>query len=187
MKKSKQHQEGAKTPVAQVMAEPLLVITKGLRSQEHLCDCLERIADSLPDNIDPCLVAATLHAMKHDLALCILDDEDALFPLLESHSVPDDNVAELLSDLRRGNAIDECYAAEVIEELQNLARDAKPDRADALGYLLRAFFETRRRHIACQKAVVIPLAGKRLNAEALRVLAARMLRHRDQHLDLQGR
>ncbi|MFW6024403.1 MAG: hypothetical protein ACOC8P_02165 [Dichotomicrobium sp.] len=186
MKKSKQDQDGAKTAVVQVVADPLLVIMKGLRSQEHLCDCLEQIADSLPDNIDPSLVAATLHLMEHDLALCILDDEDGLFPLLESHSVPGDNVAELLLDLRRGNAMDECYAAEVVEELQNLARDPKPDRPDALGYLLRAFFETRRRHIAWEKAVVMPLARERLDAEAQRVLAARMLRHRDQHVDLQG-
>lgn len=162
--------------------EPLAVIEHGQKVQQYLCHCLEAIADGLPDNLDQVLVGTTLPLLKQELGNCIRDHEDALYPLLEVRALPDDCVRELLPAVKEGNARDLSYASDIAEQLEHLARGGKPENPDMLGYMLRGFFETRRRHNAWENAVIVPLARKRLTAEDQKALAARMLQHRGQHL-----
>ena len=54
----------------------------------------------------------------------------------------------------------------------------RPDNPDMLGYMLRGFFETQRRHVAWENAVVMPLAYARLTQDDLRELSRVMLDNR---------
>ena len=48
-----------------------------------------------------------------------------------------------------------------------------------VGYMLRSFFESYRRHIHWENVVVLPLARARLTREDIEELGAAMSRHRE--------
>jgi hemerythrin-like domain-containing protein len=54
-----------------------------------------------------------------------------------------------------------------LESLDALSRGARLKNPDMVGYMLRSFFESYRRHIHWENAVVLPLARSRLSAEDL--------------------
>jgi hemerythrin-like domain-containing protein len=157
---------------------PLDVILQEHRWQEKLCDALERIADDLPDNVDRMLVAAVLPMLRVDLAVHVRDEEDGLFPLMRGRSRPEDNFDEIAEVLSLEHAADAGFADEIIDQLEDLRDGRRPLNPDMLGYMLRGFFETQRRHLAWEDAVVLPLARARLRSEDLRQLSAVMLENR---------
>ena len=162
------------------MAEnPIDVIARDHRFVEHLCDALERIAESLPDRVDCILVTGVVSSLKVNLAIHIRDEEDGLFPLLEKQALPDDNISGILAELAIEHATDEGFADDIIEELECLARGEKPQNAELLGHMLRNFFEHLRRHLAWEDAIVIPMAQKRLNPDDLESLSKAMIKHRE--------
>ena len=46
---------------------------------------------------------------------------------------------------------DQCFAEELTEALRGLSQTRKPDNPDALGYMLRGFFEAVRRYVAFER------------------------------------
>ncbi len=159
-------------------SNPLDVIAHEHKWQEKLCNALERIADDLPDNVDRMLVAAVLPMLRVDLGVHIRDEEEGLFPLMRKRSQPGDNFDEIAEVLSLEHSSDEGFADEVLDQLEGLKDGARPQNPDMLGYMLRGFFETQRRHLAWEDAVVLPLARERLTAEDLRQLSRIMLENR---------
>lgn len=51
---------------------------------------------------------------------------------------------------------DECFAGELTEALLLLGRNGSADNPEALGFMLRGFFEARRRHVAFEREHVLP-------------------------------
>lgn len=119
-----------------------------------LCDSLEAIADSLPNRVDrhACLaVASELLPQMRELHAF---EEAALFPpyrALEPH-------AESIRRLRAEHVEDEAGAEELTEVLLGIGHGAPVRNAEALGFMLRALFETVRRHIAFEREHVVPIA-----------------------------
>lgn len=159
-------------------ANPLDVLLHEHTLQEILCDTLERIADGLPDNVDRSLVTAVLPMLMQDLAIHMCDEERGLFPLLDKRTKAKDNFAKIWKTLSQEHAADWGYAEELIEQLEGLASGKRPDNPDMLGYMLRGFFETQRRHLAWENTVLLPLAHSRLNADDLRELSKVMVENR---------
>lgn len=159
-------------------SNPLDVIAHEHKWQEKLCDALERIADDLPDNVDRMLVAAILPMLRNDFAIHIRDEEQGLFPLLCKRCGPDDNFDEIASTLSIEHAADKGFADEILDQLEELNSGARPHNPDMLGYMLRGFFETQRRHLAWEDAVVLPLARQRLIDSDLQELSRVMLANR---------
>jgi hypothetical protein len=60
--------------------------------------------------------------------------------------------------LLRENAEDLCYAEELQETLRELGDGRHTVSTDALGYMLRGFFESRRRRIALEREILTALA-----------------------------
>ncbi|MGW9230494.1 hemerythrin domain-containing protein [Pseudorhizobium sp. NPDC055634] len=118
--------------------------------QLALCDELEDIADSLPAKVSKqkCIYAAkTLIQMvqaHHRF------EETVLFPRVHQKNAAADS-SETLSRLRYEHLEDEGYAEELAETLLKLGSD-RPVNVEALGYMLRGFFEGTRRHIAFEQA-----------------------------------
>ena len=159
-------------------SNPLDVISHEHRWQEKLCDALERIADDLPDNVDQMLVAAVLPMLRVDLGVHIRDEEEGLFPLMRGRAQPGDNFEEIAEVLLLEHSADEGFADEIVDQLENLKDGRRPQNPDMLGYMLRGFFETQRRHLAWEDAVVLPLARARLTPDDLRQLSRIMLENR---------
>jgi len=143
-----------------------------------LCDMLESIADSLPDEVDPLQCRQALTSLQIELPLHHKDEEVGLFPLLERRARPKDNLSEHLAQLSLEHATDESFADELSQELDSLSRGERPHNPNMLGYMLRGFFESYRRHLHWENTVLLPLARKRLTESDLGVLAKTMQRHR---------
>lgn len=118
--------------------------------QLALCDELEEIADSLPGNVNrqKCIYAAkTLAPLVRGIHHY---EETNLFPrvIRSTGRLADD---ETLSRLRYEHLQDEGYAEELTEALFALG-SGKPVNMEAVGYMLRGFFEGMRRHIAFERS-----------------------------------
>ena len=117
-----------------------------------LCDELETVADSLPHDIDPqhCLYLARaicpMVARAHDL------EESLLFPRLQGRAG-----LATLERLRFEHYEDMCFAEEVRDALMSIGRGDPAPSFEAIGYMLRGFFEAVRRHVAFERELVVPL------------------------------
>nr|CAD6413495.1 hemerythrin domain-containing protein [Rhizobium sp. Q54] len=118
--------------------------------QLALCDELEEIADSLPANVNKqkCIYAAK--ALMPMIQALHRYEETVLFPRVQQRNGADSQ-GETLSRLRYEHLEDEGYAEELTETLLKLGSD-DPVNVEAVGYMLRGFFEGMRRHIAFERA-----------------------------------
>ena len=136
--------------------EPIKVIERAHGEVLKLCQQLEEIADSLPTLVD--------HGICRDVSTRIVPliadvhryEETILFPWLEQHYPEKPVLHESLLRLRAEHLEDEDYAGEISEVLQRIARD-RSYQPEAVGYMLRGFFEGVRRHVACEREYLYEL------------------------------
>lgn len=122
-----------------------------------LCDELEAVADSLPLGADRqrCLhLARTVYPL---VASTHRIEESLLFDPLNSLAGQVPGVLATLERLRFEHHSDLCFAEELHDALLDYGRGENPMTADAIGYMLRAFFESVRRHVAFEREILIPL------------------------------
>lgn len=126
----------------------------------RLCTQLEDVADSLPANIDrmACLtIASEIEPLVRGIHRF---EEEALFPayaaVLKAEGRDLGSVDRLMSE----HVEDECFAAELAEALFDLGRGGTVDNPEALGFMLRGFFESKRRHVAFEREHVLPMVAK---------------------------
>jgi len=166
--------------------DPLDIILKEHDAHQVLCNLLEEIADSLPDDVDLTKARCAVDVLKNELPQHHRIEEEALFPTLMKYAVEEDNVGEIVARLNEEHIVDEGFAEELIEILEDLAQGQKIEDANMFGYMLRGFFENYRRHIMWENNVVLPLARRRLPAEGLRELASLIVGLRARFADESG-
>lgn len=157
---------------------PLDLIEHDHLAQAQLCNSLEQIADDLPDNVDRRLCRKVIDSLQFEMPRHHRSEELGLFPLIERRALPDDNIHDILARLALEHATDESFADELLESLQGLSEGRKLKNPDMVGYMLRSFFESYRRHILWENAIVLPLARARLTREDLEELDRAMVGHR---------
>lgn len=121
------------------------------RLQLALCDDLEAIADSLPSNVvnQDCVFAAkSLGRLIRDVHAY---EEETLFPALTQVFPSSSEFAGAIDRLTFEHLADECYADDIAEKLLYLGTGGRDVNMEALGYMLRGFFEALRRHIAFER------------------------------------
>lgn len=169
--------------VSTVLEDPLVAISREHAQERALCDTLEAIADALPSPPDPALCASLTRELDENLLRHHADEEVGLFPLLRARAHPEDRAEEILAHLEEEHAEAEALAAEVVATLEQLANAAcgPPCASEAAvaGYVLRGFFQSRRRHLVWEEATVLPMAATRLGLCDRRELAALMSRIRN--------
>jgi hemerythrin-like domain-containing protein len=154
--------------------DPIGVFEHEHMRHREMCDCLEAIADGLPDLVDPRLCASLAAMLRVDLPAHHRREEEVLFPLLQMRAEPDQDVGGMLAQLRREHAIDEGYADELCDLLDSLATGGRPENPDMVGYMLRGFFESYRRHLHWERAIILPLARRLLTDDDLRGLTEQL-------------
>lgn len=110
----------------------------------RLCDRLEMIADCLP-GADSSICLAISDELEQLVDATHALEEEALFPLLVA--VNRVELDKTIARLRQEHLSDSSSAEEVSEILRGLAVGRPDLSADAIGYLLRSFFDAMRRHI----------------------------------------
>jgi hemerythrin-like domain-containing protein len=166
------------TSDAWLRRSPLDLIEHDHLAQAQLCDSLEQIADDLPDNVDRRLTNQVISSLKFEMPVHHRDEELGLFPLIERRALPADNIQDILARLAMEHATDESFAQELLESLETLSEGRKLKNPEMVGYMLRSFFESYRRHILWENAIVLPLARARLTPDDLDELNRAMIAHR---------
>lgn len=122
----------------------------------RLCGLLEEVADSLPGNVDrgKCLmIACELEPLVRGIHRF---EEETLLPAYERVLEQGGKGRGSLDRLLAEHVEDECFAGELTEALLLLGRNGSADNPEALGFMLRGFFEARRRHVAFEREHVLP-------------------------------
>ena len=121
-----------------------------------LCEELENIADSLPSNVDElaCLSVAT--KLVPILRLAHEYEESVIFSAYEK-AVAGSGQSMSVERLRCEHISDECFAADLTEILLKIGHGGDVDQAETLGYMLRGFFDSLRRHVAFENEHVAPI------------------------------
>lgn len=117
-----------------------------------VCGALEEIADGLPDNVDRLMcmsVASTLLPMLRNIHRF---EEDVVFPAYAAATADPQCVERLKAE----HVEDECFADELTEALMTIGHGASVKNPEALGFMLRGFFETIRRHVAFERDHILP-------------------------------
>lgn len=131
-----------------------------------LCQTLEEIADSLPDEVDKqkCKLAAReiwpLLRSVHSF------EEKIIFPALADRLAHVVGIEQTIARLKSEHAEDECYAEELTDTLLLLGAGDRGVNFEAVGYMLRGFFESVRRHVAFEREIVLRLAADPVTQEA---------------------
>ena len=135
-----------------------------------LCDQLEDLADNLPDRIDVSDCLRTARSLVPAVRAAHRFEEHVFFPMAQSvmaqsagaqsagpQSERGQNFSmdEALSRLRGEHREDESFAEEAAEALMDWGMGSDRRGPETTGYMLRGLFETLRRHIAFERAVLI--------------------------------
>jgi len=139
--------------------DPIAALRKAHKDQLLLCDRLEEIADSLPDGINrqKCMYAA--RALGPMIRGVHRFEEDVVFPMIADRRSGDERIEPTLNRLRFEHCEDECFAEELTEALHALGSGNPEVNIEAIGYMLRGFFEAMRRHIAFESEMLLPMSG----------------------------
>ncbi|MBX3532073.1 MAG: hemerythrin domain-containing protein [Rhizobiaceae bacterium] len=126
----------------------------------RLCSRLEDVADSLPARIDrmACLtIASEIEPLVRGIHRF---EEEALFPAYTAILKAEGRDLGSVDRLMWEHVEDECFAAELAEVLCVLGRGGPAENPEALGFMLRGFFESKRRHVAFEREHVLPMVAK---------------------------
>jgi len=145
---------GAQMPcieMAQIHAEKL-----------RLCDDLETIADGLPSSVDRLKCLRIAGALVPLLRVSHAYEEEHVFPAFRGKETADSARTVTIGRLKTEHIEDECAAQDLTDILFAVGHGAPIDNPEALGFMLRAFFETLRRHIAFEREHVLPALAQNL-------------------------
>jgi hypothetical protein len=154
------HSETAMEPtdLGRFDGNPLDAMDRSYADQLALCDELEEIADSLPDNVDR---QKSIHAARSLWPLIRGShsfEENIFFPMIRERLSDVENLDETIKRLRQEHTADECYAEELTDSLFRLGAGDRTLNAETLGYMLRGFFESLKRHIAFEREHILQIA-----------------------------
>jgi len=127
-----------------------------------ICNELEEMADSLPQGLDPICCAAVSRRLEPLIRAVHSYEEKVLFPAYVRTSGNRVQAEELVARLKAEHIEDAEFAAELSECLRRIGEGGTPLNVDALGYMLRGFFASVRRHIANEREAMMPLSGLRI-------------------------
>ncbi|MEX3009893.1 hemerythrin domain-containing protein [Hoeflea sp. TYP-13] len=137
--------------------DPLIALEKAHLTQLTLCDMLEQIADSIPGQIN----RETCSKLGSNLLPLIRNihqfEEDILYPLAVERLGTSPAIESTITRLKYEHCEDECFAEELADALHELGTGKAPRNPEAMGYMLRGFFEAMRRHIAFEHEHLVRL------------------------------
>lgn len=132
---------------AMMRDDPLAYLEYDHKAQRALADLLEALADSLPDGVNPAAAALAASLLRDSLQRRAALEEATLFPLLEARSGALSPICRAVTLARREYNHSAGLAIELAEELDELAASGRVTNPEALGFMLRAFFDGLRRHL----------------------------------------
>ena len=125
-----------------------------------LCDELERIADGLPHKVERTLCLSIARRIVPMLKESHTYEEAVVFPAFAAAAAQPAVGDASVRRLKAEHVEDECAAQDLADILFAIGHGSPIDNPEALGFMLRAFFETMRRHIAFEREHVMPVLAR---------------------------
>ena len=125
-----------------------------------LCDELERIADGLPHKVERALCLSIAGRIVPMLKESHAYEEEVVFPAFAAASASPSIGDASIRRLKAEHVEDECAAQDLADVLFAIGHGSAIDNPEALGFMLRAFFEALRRHIAFEREHVMPVLAR---------------------------
>lgn len=145
-------------PPGEVPSEEALdLFVEGHRVKLDVCDSLEVVADQLPDAIDHLGCINLASALVPLLRSIHAFEERTVFEAYSALEPGSARVAASINRLRSEHVEDQCFADEVTAALMKLGRGRAVGNAEEIGFMLRGFFETMRRHVAFEREHLLPI------------------------------
>ncbi len=129
---------------------------QAISEQIALCDILEDIADSLPYNIDKQICNHTSIMLNSIIKRAHRIEQDILFPYLKDNAPNAIDLTKTFARLKKQNLRDQYSGEELAEILLSYAINKPSHSAETTGYIIRAYFESLRRHIAFVDELINP-------------------------------
>jgi hemerythrin-like domain-containing protein len=136
-----------------------------LDQQQRICNELEAIADSLPDAIDDHASLDTAQRLLPLISRAHEFEEKILFPMIVKNPNPVPALAPMVGTIERlqfEHWGDEDFAADIYHAIRAYVAGHDRGSAEALGWMLRGFFESMRRHIAFEREYILPFTRDHL-------------------------
>ena len=150
--------------------QPFVTVVRLFQEKIHVCEQLEGVADSLPDKVDRCKCASLAYRVPSLLSICGDIHEFVISPMLLQQSPHIGLSKETVSRLTDERRMDQGYALEVSELLDQLACVKPLRNIEASAYMLRGFFESVKRSSAFDLECVVPLVRRHIDGPANAIL-----------------
>ncbi len=145
--------------------------------EERLCDLLEAIADALPEGVSPACAKIAVDYLQSRFPGHIALENEIVFPVLKAAKPVSLQFGRAIKQAQQEHAADEDTAAELAEALAAFANDRETGDPNVLGYMLRGFFEQRRRHIVWEESLLYPLARHNIKTKEMAGLGESILHY----------
>ncbi|MET0314485.1 MAG: hemerythrin domain-containing protein [Hansschlegelia sp.] len=146
----------ARCPVGDACAParfvPCIDMGRAHAQKLKLCDQLEAIADDLPSRVDRLQCLSVASSLVPLLRACHRFEEEIVFPVFARGKAGGEIVERLVAE----HLEDGCAAEDLSERLLAYGHGQPIENPEAFGYMLRALFESMRRHIAFERYNVLP-------------------------------
>lgn len=139
---------------------PCLHMARAYEEMLRLCRELEAVADGLPHEVDRQLCLAIAGRIVPLLEESHAYEEERIFPAFAAAAVPPAVGDASIRRLKAEHVEDECAAQDLADMLSAVGHGSAIDNPEALGFMLRAFFEGVRRHIAFEREHVMPVLAR---------------------------
>ncbi|WP_137152733.1 hemerythrin domain-containing protein [Devosia sp. FKR38] len=136
-------------------ASPLNRLRSRYEDLLGVCDELEAFADGLPGVVPATLCAQLIRRLADALSATHREEEAVLLPVLSSSTQV--GLRNVATRLRQEHVFDSQVVMEIEESLLDWVAGAPGLSPDAIGYLLRSFFESVRRHVRSEQDLLLLL------------------------------
>lgn len=138
---------------------PCVEMTNAHHSKLRLCEALEEIADRLPGAIDRFRCLEIASSLVPLMRRCHEYEEEVVYPAFATAQAGAPATVATVRRLKMEHVEDECAAQDLSEVLLAIGHGDPIENPEAVGFMLRAFFEAVRRHVAFERDHVLPAIG----------------------------
>jgi hypothetical protein len=141
----------------------------------RLCNELEACADALPLTLSPRQLQSLCHGLR-DFVSSHEAAGEVMLTTMFGRDPTDPLTRALVSHVAARHAADAAHALDLITALDPNAVDHERFSVEALGYMLRCFFDGCRRAMNLEELTILSLGGNRLTPDARALLVGELCR-----------
>lgn len=130
------------------------------------CSLLENIADNLPSPPHEHASQSLISVLQGERVKQIEKEEEKLFSFLEEKKDKDIFILNFIDRMRVERRSDEDLTTELVSALETILYMKSIRDPESFGYMLRGYFEAKRRQVGLKTTVMLPMVEQILKGDA---------------------